>query len=72
MLAVHISLEVILDPVKEERLNEPHLWQPVLNVHRKARHVTHNDGVDPVHIDLAESVVLFVVLKRQVVFAGHK
>ena len=45
-----LSLEGVIDPIKAERLNEPHLWQCGYDVHREALQGTHNDGDKPVHL----------------------
>ena len=59
-----LYLEGVLDTIKAERLNEPHLWQCGSDVHREARQGTHNDGDKPVHLQLEDSVIIDVVLER--------
>ena len=67
-----LSLKYVLDPIKAEILNEPHLWQCGSDVHREARQGTHNDGDKPVHLHLEDSVILDVVLERPVMVTGDE
>ena len=66
------SPRLVHDPIKEERLKKPHLWQTVADVRCETRQATHKDGDEPIHLHLEDLVILVVVLELTVVFTGHE
>ena len=58
-----LSVDGVLHHVEAERLNEPHMWQRVVDVCCEARQGTHKDGDQTVHLHLEDSLIVVVVLE---------
>ena len=61
-----LLVQAILHPVEIEMLNEPNLWHRVVDVRCETRQGSHNDGDEPVHLHLEDSLILVVVLEPAV------